>query len=70
MRKISFQKHNIKRQNAKAVFLNIKDSLENKKSKSLRERDRDKQLLLFKLAKDKQQKTFKKVGKRKYKVLS
>ncbi|RQD68658.1 MAG: hypothetical protein D5S01_11680, partial [Halanaerobium sp. MSAO_Bac5] len=66
MRKIKFEEQNKKRKAAKIKLLEIRDELEKVRDESKLERDLEKQNLLFKLAREKQQRILEKIGERKY----
>ena len=68
MRKINFEEYNKKRKNNRIDLLKIRDELEFKSNKGSRERDSEKQIMLYELAKQKHEKLFEKISDRKYKV--
>ena len=70
MRKINFKEFNKKRKAARIDLLQIRDDLDLKKDKGFRNRDNEKQIILYELAKRKKNKMFKKVSDRKYKVIN
>lgn len=69
MRNISWEEYEKKRKLSKLDFLQIKDKTTKKVNGNLRTRDKEKRLLLYKIAKKKQKKLFEKIGKRKYKLI-
>jgi hypothetical protein len=69
MRKISWDQYEEQIKLAKVDFLQIKDETTKKVSGNLRTRDKEKRLLLYKLAKNKQEKMLKEIGERKYKLI-
>jgi hypothetical protein len=69
LRKISFKEYNKKRKEAKVDLLNMRDSLKKKPNDNSRRRDREKRILLYKLAKERREKTLKKSGEREYKLI-
>ena len=66
LRTINLNEHNQKRKLSKLELLKIRDQLEKKPNDSLRKRDPEKLLLLFKMAKKRQRRLFKKIGDREY----
>jgi|GEM_PF-1543122 len=69
MRKISFKEYNKKRKEAKVDLLKMRDNLNKKPNDNSRGRDREKRILLYKLAKERREKIFKKTGEREYKLI-
>ncbi|MFT9485756.1 MAG: hypothetical protein ACH0QD_00025 [Tepidibacillus sp.] len=68
MRTINFDEYNQKRKSSKINFLKMRDQLERKPSSTFRKRDPEKQLLLFKMAKKRKDRLFKKIGEREYEL--
>ncbi len=69
MRKISFNEYNKKRRASKVNLLKVRDGLEKKSNNNSKRRDREKRILLYKLAKERREKILKKSGERKYKLI-
>ena len=69
MRNISWEEYEKKRKLSKLDFLQIKDKTTKKVNGKLRTGEKEKRLLLDKIAKKKQKKFFEKIGKRKYKLI-
>lgn len=70
MRSISFEEYNKKRKSSKLDFLKMRDKLEKKSNNSLRRRrDKEKRILLYRLAKTKKENTLRKVGEREYQLI-
>ncbi|MFW6238705.1 MAG: hypothetical protein ACOC5A_05685 [Halanaerobiales bacterium] len=73
MREVSFQEYDKKRKQFKIEQLKLRDELEKKMKNTnaknnFLKRDKEKRSVLYRLAKNRHEKLFEKIGSRKYKV--
>lgn len=69
MRNISWDEYEEQRKSAKIDILQMKEKESKRVSGNLRKRDKEKRLLLYKLAKHKQENMLKEIGEREYMLL-